>query len=342
MSDSLEHQIDVGGGDVPVTTEDVKLFNQAPAKTASDQGSSPKPGAGAGAEQDEPRRERVVDVEPNPNDDDDTQDERFSRAGQSRHTRRRDIQRQARLRAEQRIQQLEQHVAQLTTALQGQMVGTATNTLEALDSQFAQVRAQFQAAENRHATAIANGDGPLATQALADRDAAVEQARRIEARRAQLADSVQRQQAPPQRQQMAPQPAPGVDPELVSHAVRFMQDKPWYNLNGQDRDSVLVSSLDVALTSEGLDSRDREYWEELDARVREALPHRFEGAAQGRRGPPVRGGGASGRSTPTAPNPLTPHRIEAMKQAGIWDDDVKRERMIQRYREFDKQMQGTR
>ncbi len=341
MSDSLEHQIDVGGGDVPVTNEDVKLFNQAPAKQVSDQGSSPKPGAEASTEQSEPRRERAADVDPSQNDDDEGQDERFSRAGQSRHTRRRDIQRQARLRSEQRIQQLEQHVAELTTALRGQMVGTAANTLETLDNQFAQVRAQFQAAENRHATAIANGDGPLATQALADRDAAVEQARRIEVRRAQLADNVQRHQAAPQRQPV-PQQIPAVDPELASHAVRFMKDKPWYNLNGQDRDSVLVSSLDVALTSEGLDPRDQEYWDELDARVREALPHRFEGANGARRGPPVRGGGASGRSTPAAPNPLTPHRIEAMKQAGIWDDDEKRERMIQRYREFDKQSQGTR
>jgi len=332
MSGSADQQIDVGGGDIPVTVEDVKLF-ETPAE-----GGSPPSGGGSD-------RSSSVDVkpriEPTRVADDGSEDPRFS---QSQNRQRRERQRQARERSEQRIAELEARVARAEGLVAQGRAHTIGAAAEGLDAQFAQVRGRFQAAERRYAAAISNSDGPAATQAMADRDQALEEARAIEARRNQVAAAAQEMQRQPAPRPQPQHVQPDIPPEVIDHGTTFMKDHPWYDLNGGDRDSKLVSMIDVRLTSQGYDPRTPDYWEELREQVKESLPHRFatdKATSTGRRGPPVSGpGGATPRGG--APDPLAAPRIEAMKQAGYWDDPEQRARMIKHYREYDAQQAGAR
>jgi hypothetical protein len=89
-----------------------------------------------------------------------------------------------------------------------------------------------------------------------------------------------------------------------------------------------------------------EYWTELDARLQKYLPHRFtntssvsytESNPNARRStPPTGGSGQDGRPSSSTQYRLSPERVRAMKEAGMWDDPDKRKKMIQRYMDQDK------
>ena len=333
--DSHENLVDVGGGDVPVTSEDLKLFEKPD--------SSSLPERSADQQKDPP-----VGVKPERDQDDEgsgTGDDRFS---QSQNRLRRERQRQARDRTQQELQALRAQVAHLTQAVSQGQLGTVGAAVESLDAQFTQVRAQFQDAERRYSMAITNGDGPAATQALADRDSALEKARDIENKRGQASRAAQQiqargqQQDPRQPQGRQPAAAPEVDPEVADHGLVFMRDHSWYELNGTDRDSQMVHFIDTRLANQGYDPRTPEYWTELRNQVKEMLPHRFtgNGASSGsqpaRRGPPMAGPGG-GQSRQETRDPLAAHRVEALKQAGMWDDPELRARGIKSYRDYDAQ-----
>jgi len=333
MSDTThEHQIDVGGGEIPVTTEDLKLFETSTEKPVPPAGNEDR---GSSSTADVKPEHRAAGRETEEGDD-----ERFN---QSQNRLRRERQRLARQRSEQELTQLRGEVAQLREMVARGHVNSIDAATTSLEAQFNQVRERFQRAERLHAQAITDGNGAAAVQALADRDAALEEARRIDAQRGQ-AQQARQQMTQPRRQEPPQQPV--VDPVIADHGLNFMQDHPWYNLQGTDADSVAVSLIDSQLSAEGYDPRSEAYWQELRERTKERVPHRFQRpvATNGngaRRGPPVSGPGGNASGTRPEASPLTPARIEAMKQAGVWDNKEARDRMIARYREYDSQ-QGAR
>jgi len=153
----------------------------------------------------------------------------------------------------------------------------------------------------------------------------------------------QRSQAPQQ-----------VDPEVVGMAQKWATRNRWYDPNGGDQDSRVVLALDEQLSREGFDPRTPEYWEELDDRSAKYLPHRYQrktpsrsgnsgynnGADAGGRGSPVGGSDREVRGrTSEGGYHLSPERVAALKESGMWDDPDKRARMIKRYQEADKQLQ---
>lgn len=129
-------------------------------------------------------------------------------------------------------------------------------------------------------------------------------------------------------------------------ALRFLSDKKWYNPGSGDEDSLVVEALDKALTKT-MNPNSDEYWDTLESKVREKLPHRFESQddqdeggvdspqpkprSQARKGPPT---GGSSRSTGGGNQreiALPKEMVEAMKEAGHWDDPKVRARVAQRY-----------
>ena len=158
--------------------------------------------------------------------------------------------------------------------------------------------------------------------------------------------------------QRAQAPAP-MDPGVIGAAQRWAAKNKWYDLQGRDPDSRVVLALDDQLASDGFDPRTPEYWEELDDRVKKYLPHRYGrgGDGNGRRQPGVSSGSetrynnggdvarspVSGSerevrgSNGSAEYPLSKERVDALKEAGLWEDPKARARMIARYREADKQ-----
>jgi hypothetical protein len=91
------------------------------------------------------------------------------------------------------------------------------------------------------------------------------------------------------------------------------------------------------------------YWDELDNRLSKYLPHRFaeeedSGYSQpkgGRRGPPV-GGGREMSAPGSKKVYVSAERVQAMKDAGYWDDPVLRQRMLKRYAEVDRELKSAR
>ena len=127
---------------------------------------------------------------------------------------------------------------------------------------------------------------------------------------------------------------------MQANATSWLKSNNWYDPNGQDTDSRIAKVIDNALASEGWDPSDPEYWDELDNRLKERLPHRYTGKTGGNRN--RRSGTSSGRSdvsgSSTAKNTFTlsRDRVQALKDAGMWDDADKRAKAIRRYADFDR------
>ena len=127
-----------------------------------------------------------------------------------------------------------------------------------------------------------------------------------------------------------------IDPRVRKYANSWMDKNPWYDPQGEDEDSAIAKMIDERLVKEGWNPGTPDYWEELDERLQKRLPHLYN---RNRRESSERRprsfvtsseretGGASGRNTFT----LTPEQVRAMKDAGLWDDPEKRNRMIKRY-----------
>ncbi len=146
------------------------------------------------------------------------------------------------------------------------------------------------------------------------------------------------------------QPAP-LDPTLVRHANDFMSQHTWYRPDSPDEDSLITRTIDNKLASEGWDPKTKEYWEELNKRLKKYLPHRVKGATvqqddgaqRVKPKSPVAGSGREANTSNAAKGTfrLSPERVSAMKDAGLWDDSKKRNEAIKRYRDYDKTNKGN-
>lgn len=184
--------------------------------------------------------------------------------------------------------------------------------------------------------ATATGNGELLTSA---------QEMWFEARRqAEALENLKKRSVAPQRHRTIQAP----DPQLQRHANNWMANNPWYDPSGRDPDSRRALNEDAILAEEGYDPRTAEYWEELDRRLQRVVPHRYTEDADGRpRSRPRNAVTSSGRefaSTYGRSNSFTlsPEQVRAMKDAGMWDDDEKRAKMIRRYALEAKQNNGYR
>jgi hypothetical protein len=165
---------------------------------------------------------------------------------------------------------------------------------------------------------------------------------------------------------------PQMDPRMVVNAAAWMEANTWYNPASGEADSRQVLALDQKLAEEGYNPNYPEYWEELSKRVAQALPHRAGGRPRRQElsetnSRPNGGGGAPageeqgynaavtqrrpGRSVVTGSGSdgvgatngsrsqgtyrLSPERVAALKDAGMWDDPVARNNAIKSYREYD-------
>ena len=100
----------------------------------------------------------------------------------------------------------------------------------------------------------------------------------------------------------------------------------------------IAKVIDQDLAAEGWDPADPEYWDELDNRLSARLPHRYAaktGTTPKRPGPTAssRTANPSGKANTIT---LSPDRVRAIKEAGAWDDPVKRNKMIKAYAAYDK------
>lgn len=149
-----------------------------------------------------------------------------------------------------------------------------------------------------------------------------------------------------------PQPQNNIpDPRLQQNAAEWMERNRWYKPDAKDLDSKIAKQVDEALMAEGWDPTSEDYWDELDNRLQQYLPHRYNRKADenpsSSRSKPRSMVTSSGRESPASAGgkntfTLSPEQVRAMKDAGFWDDPEKRARMIKRYAQEARQNQGYR
>lgn len=152
-------------------------------------------------------------------------------------------------------------------------------------------------------------------------------------------DEIQAYEKALKSQQSAPST---LDPRLVENAQAWMKRNPWYNAQGSDTDSVITTTLDRQLQAEGWDPTQPSYFEELDSRLKKYLPHRASrGKISTTKPRSVVTGSSREASTASTKGSqtyrLSADRVQALKEAGIWDDPKARAEAIKRYRDYDKQ-----
>ena len=131
--------------------------------------------------------------------------------------------------------------------------------------------------------------------------------------------------------------------QVQRNANGWLKKNSWFDPQARDTDSRIAKVVDQELVADGWDPSDPEYWDELDNRLQARLPHRYvaKGEVNKRRGGPT----ASSRvanTTSSKPGTITlsRDRVNAIKDAGAWDDVAKRNKMIRAYAQYDRENKG--
>lgn len=276
-----------------------------------------------------------VSAEDADGDDDDEEDSRLAESDEDgeeeirtsrnrrRNGRRRDIHRRAKETAEEKIRLLEQANAEMLRRLSSVEGHALNNNAQTLDERLAKAQRDVQQAEHFIAKATEAGNGDDVVAAMRIRDQAMSEANQLHQARQQF-EQARKQAATPQ-----------VNPAVVNYAKEWMAANSWYDPSGRDRDSALTKAIDNEIVQEGYNPATREYWEELTARVADALGEETPAPKPKRRGPPT---GNTREHAPVSTKReiyVTPERKQAMIEAGVWDDATLRQRYLKAYQSYD-------
>jgi hypothetical protein len=199
-----------------------------------------------------------------------------------------------------------------------------------VDSELQKTADAYNYFKQAHADAVTRADGNAATDAQEKMFASMERARQLQG----IKDAAKK---PQQTQQP-------LDPRLKANAEAWLERNKWYDSNGGDPDSEIAMTLDKQLAREGWNPTTEQYWEELDSRVKKYLPHRFNQGYNSNKSntvrprAPVAGSGReSSANNSNGGYRLSAERVQALKEAGLWEDAKARADAIKRFQEFDKQ-----
>lgn len=211
---------------------------------------------------------------------------------------------------------------------------TSGAELARVDKAIEDAGVQVEYAKMKMKEAVTSGDGESLTRA---QEMWYESKRKLESLESikqnatkQMTDQKQNIQAP--------------DPMVQRMAADWMEENPWYDPQGRNEESQIAQLIDKRLTEEGFDPTSQDYWEELDSRMQKYLPQKSNSGynqnnVQQRRPRSVMT--SSGRETmaTTKANEfrLSPDRVAAMKEAGLWDNPQLRQNAIRKYAEWDRQ-----
>lgn len=197
-----------------------------------------------------------------------------------------------------------------------------------IESKIEEQQGRVAFAKAKMAEALATGNGELHTNA---------QEMWFEARRnVEALENMRKRAAQPPRQQAIQQQ----NPALVGLAKQWMSNNRWYDPKGGDADSKVALAVDEAMGAEGWDCTTPEYWQELDNRLQKYLPHRYtEDTDEKPNRRPRNVVTGSGRESPASRGGsnqfvLSREQVNAIKEAGMWDDPKKRAKMISNYAQY--------
>lgn len=231
-----------------------------------------------------------------------------------------------------------------------------------IDQSLAGAERALEAAKAKLRKAVADGDADTVSAATDEIAQIAVDRRELEASKAQFEQSrVKTRDKDPDDGKDARFPADDskarvvMEQTILRNANIFTRRNEWYDPNDdEDEDSETVRRLDREIAAEGYNPASKDYWEELENRMKEELPHRFKAAKTNGKGQGhddddggkpngkdrtviTAGSGRSARSNEsTGTYRLSKDRVDAIKEAGMWDDPKERQKMIDKYREYDR------
>ena len=133
-----------------------------------------------------------------------------------------------------------------------------------------------------------------------------------------------------------------INTEVQQNATKWLKKNSWYDPQARDTDSRIAKVIDQELVADGWDPSDPEYWEELDSRLSSRLPHRYtsKGGSNKRANPTQSSRVANTTSAKAGTIMLSRDRVQAIKDAGAWDDVERRNKMIRAYAQYDRENKG--
>ena len=133
-----------------------------------------------------------------------------------------------------------------------------------------------------------------------------------------------------------------ISTEVQANATKWLKKNSWYDPQARDTDSRIAKVIDQELVADGWDPSDPEYWEELDSRLSSRLPHRYtsKGGSNKRANPTQSSRVANTTSAKAGTIMLSRDRVQAIKDAGAWDDVERRNKMIRAYAQYDRENKG--
>lgn len=271
----------------------------------------------------------------NADDSDDEISDGSSAKNAKKRKKQKELRRRAKENADRELQFLRQQNDELMRRVQsveGHAVGV---NVSQLDAQIAAVQNEIRQAEYVIGRAVEAGNGNDVTAAIRLRDEA-------NARANQLFHA--KNEAENLRKQVS---APRTDPRVTSYASEWHKANPWYNPNGQDEQTLITKAVDNALALEGWNPSTEAYWHELTKRVakriggesvvnKKADKSDKGDKAKKRQAPPM---GTDREHTPTSSRNeifVSKDRKAAMVEAGVWDDPVRRNKLLKAYQAYDR------
>jgi len=282
--------------------------------------------------------ERTEDErEEDENDEDsDISDEEREKIREARREERRlkkDLKKQREISAKNKITALERRNAELAERL-----AKVENT--AVSYQFAQIdkaiedeATRVEYAKMKMIQAAQSGDAAAQMEYLEQLTDAKQRLKQAEHYKKQ---QVEQAKAPKEN---VPNP---VTTEVQANATKWLKKNSWYDPQARDTDSRIAKVIDQELAADGWDPADPEYWEELDSRLQSRLPHRYtsKGGSVKRANASTSGRTAAVNSAKPGTITLSRDRVQAIKDAGAWDDVEKRNKMIRAYAQYDRANKG--
>ena len=272
------------------------------------------------------------------NDDSDQSgdDEELRAAKRNRRRAKKDLIRKTNQEKDIRLVQLQRENEEFKRRLSQLERNTKAEQITRLDKSIEDAQVRLEYAKMKLAEATQNQDGQAMVEAQTLWENAREEARHLAAAKDRANQELNR----PAQQMNVP------DPAVQRLAADWMRRNSWYRVDASDADSRVAKKIDELLVTQGYNPSDPSYWDELDARLQEELPHRYNQANDDdsrnvRR--PRNVVGSSGREASAAYGGtnrsqfvLSPERVRAMKEAGAWDNPERKAKMIKQFISYDR------
>jgi hypothetical protein len=244
---------------------------------------------------------------------------------------RRMIQKAAQARSERELAQSRKELGELKAEVAKLRDGGTRRDVWAIEERLLDAQRRYSEAEELMAEAVSKGEGEAHVRLQRIRDAAAREHAELTAARQGLTTEAQTVR-------------PGVSQEeklriVRENTQRFQSRNPWY---GKDADATQVTrEIDAQVAADGYDPSTAAYWQELESRLNSAQDDGdlvTERKSTGRRTPPsgvtrASKGPSAGRSQQIF---VSQARIDAMKEAGQWDDPKIRNSVLKRFAEYDR------